>query len=99
MKCAVSGLLERKMDQLMKRKRLLFFWLLGLLFVSYFILPVALAYFPNVMNHAMFIGGPSIAWVYTFLQIPLTWLLGWVYWHKSKQYDKYVQTILQEERL
>src|SRR5690625_7688957 len=85
MKKVVIRLLEQKLDYLVRRKKKLIYCLLIILFGSYFLPPFSLMFFPGWMNQAIYREGPSLIWVYTFLQIPFTWLLGWIYTYKRSE--------------
>lgn len=87
---------HEKINSLLYQKRRLLFFLLAVLSISYFGIPFALIYFPDIINQPILYEDISWTWLYTFLQIPMTWLLGWIYWQKAKQFDKQVQVILQE---
>ena len=67
------------------------------LLIFYFMLPLSLTFFPELMNSNSFIHGLSWGWLYTFLQIPMTWLLGWMYHQKSKKFDKELEKIRRKE--
>lgn len=66
--------------------------LICILFMSYFLLPVMLAWFPEFIQLKVF-GHVSIIWIYTFLQIPITWLLGWIYYQKAKEFDRQIEEL------
>jgi len=89
--------MEKKLEQLIRERMRLQINLLVILCCCYFTIPLALIWFPEIMNQTTLFGGMSLTWLHTFLLIPLTWILGWVYWQKAKQLDKKVQAVLQEE--
>ncbi|MEI3607167.1 DUF485 domain-containing protein [Pseudogracilibacillus sp. SE30717A] len=64
--------------------------------IFYLALPLSLSVIPDTMNKPA-IANVSWAWIYAFMQVLMTWLIGWVYWIKAKQLDKLVDRIKQEE--
>lgn len=58
-------------------------------FVFYLSLPVSIGLFPEFMSQPRF-GWLSWAWIYSFVQIGMTWVLGWIYWRKSKELDELI---------
>lgn len=82
---------------IMREKKRFLLPLLIFLLVFYFMLPLSLTFFPEVMSRTSFIPGLSWGWLYTFMQIPMTWLLGWVYHHKSKKFDRELAEIRRKE--
>ncbi|MBO1005923.1 DUF485 domain-containing protein [Pseudogracilibacillus auburnensis] len=78
-----------------KERRLFLIWLTILSIIFYLSLPIALAIIPEWMN-ASPIGSITWAWIYAFLQVIMTWIIGWIYWIKAKQLDKLVAQIKQE---
>jgi len=89
--------LTKNINKLVRKRIKLIVWLLGILFISYFTIPLALALFPDKMTQPTFLGGASFLWVYTFWQIPLTWVMGGIYWYKAKGLDRKMHEVLQEE--
>ncbi|WP_026909079.1 DUF485 domain-containing protein [Paucisalibacillus globulus] len=67
-----------------------------LVFLFYFMLPLSLIFIPDAMNQTSFIPGVTWAWVYGFLQIPMTWLVGWIYHIKAKRFDQQIEKIERE---
>lgn len=78
-----------------KERRLFLIWLTILSIIFYLSLPIALAIIPEWMNTSP-IGSITWAWIYAFLQVIMTWIIGWIYWTKAKQLDKLVAQIKQE---
>lgn len=78
-----------------RRKRLLF--TLALVFLFYFMLPLSLTLLPELMNRTSFIPGLTWAWAYAFLQIPMTWIIGWLYHVKAKKFEEKINEIKREE--
>lgn len=71
--------------------------LIVILCICYFAIPVSLAFFPSKVNQFQLFGLISFTWFYTFLQIPLTWILGWIYWYKAKKLDEKMKAVVQGE--
>lgn len=80
--------MEEKYIQLMHEKKKFLIYALSFSFVFYFMLPIALTLFPNLMNQISFIPGITWAWLYAFLQIIMIWILGWLYHQKAKRIDR-----------
>lgn len=57
--------------------------------IFYFLLPVSIGFFPDFMSQPR-IGWVSLAWIYSFTQVGMTWLIGWVYWTKAKELDELI---------
>lgn len=55
-------------------------------FVFFLALPLSIELFPNLMGRPI-IGWMSLAWLFGFMQIVVTWILGWLYWKKAKKLD------------
>lgn len=55
-------------------------------FIFYISLPISIGLFPEFMGSPRF-DWISIAWIYGFAQILMTWFLGQLYWWKSKELD------------
>jgi len=80
-----------------KQERRLFIVSITILsLIFYLTLPLLLTVIPEAMNKPA-IGGLSLAWVYAFFQVVMTWLIGWIYWIKAKHLDKLVAQMKQEE--
>lgn len=79
-----------------QERRLFVLWISVLAIIFYLALPLSLAVIPHTMNKSTLFG-LSWAWVYAFLQILMTWLIGWIYWVKAKQLDQLVERMRQEE--
>ncbi|WP_010650404.1 DUF485 domain-containing protein [Oceanobacillus massiliensis] len=91
--------MEEHIWRLIYEKKRMMTLSLGLVFLFYFLLPLSLIFFPDVMNRISFIQGMSWAWLYGFLQIPMTWMMGWIYHVKAKNFDRKVEEIKQGELL
>lgn len=87
---------ERVLALINERKRMLILTL-ALVFSFYFMLPLSLTFLPELMNRASFIPGLTWAWTYAFLQIPMTWLIGWIYHVKAKKFEEKLIEIKREE--
>ncbi|GAB3798087.1 DUF485 domain-containing protein [Virgibacillus kimchii] len=89
--------MDDKFALIMEEKKRFLVPMLIFLLAFYFMLPLSLTFFPEYMNSNSFIQGVSWGWLYTFLQIPMTWFLGWVYHQKSKKFDRELEKIRREE--
>jgi len=85
--------MDDKISLIMQEKKRFLLPMLIFLLVFYFMLPLSLAFFPKAMGRMSIIPGLSWGWLYTFLQIPMTWLLGWMYHQKSKKFDRELEEI------
>lgn len=78
-----------------QERRLFLIWITILALIFYLALPFSLAIIPETMNTSP-IGSLSWAWIYAFIQVIMTWIIGWIYWIKAKQLDKLVAEIKRE---
>ncbi|MBP1970562.1 uncharacterized membrane protein (DUF485 family) [Virgibacillus natechei] len=90
--------MENLFHQLMKKRRRLLIKLLTFLIIFYFALPLTLTFFPYQMNRAIPFVGISWGWLYAFAQIPMTWILGWIYYRNAKDFDRFIEQIKQGEQ-
>ena len=81
---------------LIQSKRRFLVWSIILVFLFYFMLPLSLIFIPDAMNQTSFILGMTWAWAYGFLQIPMTWVVGWIYHVKAKKFDEQIEEIKRE---
>src|SRR5699024_7010160 len=77
--------------QLMQEKKKFIIIALSFMFIFYFMLPVALTFFPGVMNLISFISGVTWPWLYAFSQIVMIWILGLLYHRKAKKIDRVLE--------
>ena len=89
--------MEERLLILIREKKRLIAPSMMLIFLFYFLLPLSLLFFPEVMNQHSVIPGVTWAWVYGFLQIPMTWVMGWMYHVKAKKFDQKIEEIIREE--
>ncbi|WP_042149797.1 DUF485 domain-containing protein [Paucisalibacillus sp. EB02] len=89
---------ERVLHLIQSKKRILVPTII-LVLLFYFMLPLSLIFFPDAMNQTSFIPGVTWAWAYGFLQIPMTWLIGWIYHIKATTFDQQIEKIKREELL
>lgn len=81
-----------------KKERRKFLVILTPIAVAFFLfLPISIGYFPNMMNQSPF-GLFTYAWIFAFLQIAMTWLIGYLYWRKMKQLDEALLSQRQEDK-
>lgn len=78
-----------------RERRLFLIWMTILAIIFYLSLPLALTLIPETMNTSP-VGALSWAWIYAFLQIIMTWIIGWIYWIKAKQLDALVAEMKRE---
>lgn len=83
---------ETAQMEIVHRKYRFIILLICVLSISYFLLPMMLALFPDFVETKV-IGQISIIWIYTFLQIPITWILGWIYYQKAKEFDRQIEEL------
>ena len=82
-------------QQFRRKKRRLNLLAVAILCLFYCSFPTTISLFPEQMNHTSPLFNISWSWLYAFVQIIMTWVLGWVYWEKSKQLDKIVEEMKQ----
>lgn len=81
--------------ELLRKKKALIIPVVLFFLLFYFGLPLSVWLFPEMMEYER---GPFHLpwwWVYAFLQLIITWFLGWIYWVKAKGFDKMVEKIKQ----
>jgi uncharacterized membrane protein (DUF485 family) len=61
----------------------------------YFMLPLCIAFFPEFMNQSLF-HLFTFAWGFALAQFLMVWLLGWMYFRRSKHFDNLVDKIKSE---
>lgn len=83
------------MQKLVKQKRMLVMLLTMFAFLFYFGLPLSITFFPEIMNAPSPIMQISWAWLYAFLQIPMTWVLVFVYYSVMKRFDRLLKKLVQ----
>lgn len=72
---------------LRKRKRVQMI-LLSISLLFYFLLPLSLIFFPDVMNEPSFFYNMPRAWLYAILQIPMTWIFVGIYHEYAKRMER-----------
>ena len=81
-----------------KRKRLMTYSLaVALLF--YFLLPFFLIFIPDDMNRPSFVFHIPWAWLYAFLQIPMTWFFCGLYHFTANKMERKIEGLEWEESL
>lgn len=91
--------MEERVIELIQKKKQLMVPALAAALLFYFSLPLSLIFIPDVMNQPSFIFRISWAWLYAFLQIPMTWFFCGFYHHTTKKMDRQLATIDKEEAL
>jgi len=61
----------------------------------YFILPVSIGLFPHWMSLPSPFWDLPWGWLFAFAQLVMTWFFAWLYWRKSKSFDRLVEEIRQ----
>ncbi|MEH7239037.1 DUF485 domain-containing protein [Bacillus sp. JJ1562] len=89
---------ERILHLIRKRKKSMAPALAAAL-LFYFLLPLSLIFIPDVMNRPSFIFSISWAWLYAFLQIPMTWFFCGFYHRTANKIERQMEDIDQEESL
>lgn len=85
-------------QELARRKRKLLVPMMMAFFVFYFGLPFSLAFFHDVMNRPSPVMHITWGWLYAFAQIPFTWILVGIYYHKMKKFDSQLKEVVQKVR-
>lgn len=81
-----------------KRERKKFFIRIIVFSLIFFLsLPIGIGIFPEAFNSASPVWGISWAWLYAFLQVVMTWVIGWVYWIKAQHFDEIISKYPQED--
>ncbi|WP_047979738.1 DUF485 domain-containing protein [Ornithinibacillus contaminans] len=91
--------MEERLLVLIHEKRRMMLLSLGIVFLFYFSLPLSLIFFPDMMNRTSFIYGVTWAWLYSFLQIPMTWIMGILYHRKANVFEQKIKQMKREEIL
>lgn len=91
--------MEQKFQQLIKEKKRFVVFVLTFSFIFYFMLPLSLIFFPEIMNQTSIIPGVSWSWLFAFLQIIMTWSMVHLYYKKAKYFDKIAEEIKRERLL
>ncbi|WP_284139612.1 MULTISPECIES: DUF485 domain-containing protein [unclassified Virgibacillus] len=89
-------MLDEHVAKLIDKKKRFVLPMLVFLFAFYFMLPLSLAFFPDVMNSSSVVFQITWGWLYAFLQIPMTWIVGWLYCRNAKQLDQWIEERKQE---
>ncbi|WP_246516674.1 DUF485 domain-containing protein [Salicibibacter cibarius] len=79
--------------QLRREKRRLIVPSLLFIIVFYFSLPLSVWLFPAQMMQASPVMGLPWGWLYAFSQFVMTFCVGWLYWRRSKRFDRLVEQI------
>lgn len=65
----------------------------------YFCLPLSLIFIPEVMNQSSPVLNISWAWLYAFIQIPMTWFFCGLYHFTAIKFEQQMDGVKQEELL
>lgn len=81
-----------------KKERRKFFTKIILFSLVFFLsLPIGIGVFPKAFTSSSPIMGISWAWLYAFMQVITTWIIGWIYWKKAKYFDELITQYRQED--
>lgn len=86
---------ERNFHLILKKRKFSMIALAGAL-LFYFCLPLSLIFIPDLMNRPSFIFDISWAWLYAFMQIPMTWFFCGLYHFKSNKIERQLEGVEQE---
>jgi uncharacterized membrane protein (DUF485 family) len=89
---------EQILHLISKRKQMMALALASVL-LFYFLLPLSLIFIPDVMIRPSFKYSISWAWLYAFLQIPMTWFFCWFYHKTAKKFEQQMEGINKEKSL
>jgi uncharacterized membrane protein (DUF485 family) len=79
-------------QQLIREKRRFIVSATLFFMIFYFMLPLSISFFPDVMNKPFF-HQFTWAWGFAFAQFIMVWGVGLIYFYKAKRYDKTVEKI------
>ncbi|WP_453990992.1 DUF485 domain-containing protein [Bacillus nitroreducens] len=91
--------MEERILYLIRKRKQMMVPTLAVALLFYFILPVSLIFIPDVMNRPSFIYRIPWAWLYAFLQIPMTWFLCGLYHKTATKLEKQLDDINKEKSL
>ncbi|SDN68844.1 DUF485 domain-containing protein [Bacillus sp. OK048] len=91
--------MEEQILQLIRKRKQLMTSALAAALLFYFFLPFSLIFIPDVMNRPSFIYSISSAWLYAFLQIPMTWFFCGIYHRTANKIDRQMEGIDKEKSL
>lgn len=87
------------MLKLIQEKHRLLMILLVILAVFYFFIPLSLTFFPSWVLKKTLIFGLPFLWLYTFLQLPITWLMAWYYSYRAKKFEASIAALKSEAQM
>jgi uncharacterized membrane protein (DUF485 family) len=89
----VKKIINSSLFQQLIREKKRFIMSATLFFVIfYFMLPLSIYFFPNVMNRPLY-HHFTWAWGFAFAQFIVVWGLGVIYFYKAKRFDRTVEEI------
>lgn len=89
--------MEESIHYLIRQKKRIMIPALVAALLFYFLLPLSLMFIPDIMNQPSFFYQISWAWLYAFLQIPMTWLFCGLYHRTAKKFEGQLEAINKEE--
>jgi len=78
-----------------RERRVFLIWMTIFSLIFFMFLPISLAFFPEFMKTSPF-GLLTWAWIFAFLQVVMTWIIGWIYWVRAKHLDNIVVELKRE---
>ncbi|MEH7379097.1 DUF485 domain-containing protein [Bacillus sp. JJ1533] len=88
--------MEERILVLIRKRRHSMMYALATALLFYFLLPLSLIFIPDVMNRPSFLFHIPWAWVYAFLQIPMTWFFCSLYHVTAKKLDRQMEEFQEE---
>lgn len=85
-------------QQLIQRKKRFLIPMTLFIMLFYFGLPLAISLYPTWMGRTIPGVYFSWAWLYAFVQLGMTWFVGWFYWRKAQTFDSLVEKFRNELR-
>lgn len=73
-----------------KERRMFFTKVILFSLVFYLSLPIGIGVFPDAFTSSSPVWKISWSWLYAFLQVIMTWIIGWIYWKKAKYFDELI---------
>ncbi|MEH7385153.1 DUF485 domain-containing protein [Bacillus sp. JJ1521] len=91
--------MEEQILHLIRKRKQLMAPALAAALLFYFLLPLSLIFIPDVMNRPSFIYHISWAWLYAFLQIPMTWFFCGLYHRTANKIERQMECFDKEKSL
>ena len=91
--------MEESILHLIRKRKHLMTFSLAVALLFYFLLPLSLIFIPDVMNRPSFVFRIPWAWLYAFLQIPMTWFFCGLYHLTANKMERKIEGLELEESL